>query len=81
MAALSAKIRWRARKLGVRYAFLFMRADGPRLAELATLYDAGALRPTLDRTFPFDQTPAALTYVEEGQAKGKIVVTRSPAGA
>jgi NADPH:quinone reductase-like Zn-dependent oxidoreductase len=81
MAALSARIRWRARKLGVRYAFLFMRADGPRLAELATLYDAGALRPTLDRTFPFDQTPAALTYVEEGQAKGKIVVTRSPAGA
>ena len=81
MAALSTKIRWRARRLGVRYAFLFMHADGPRLAELATLYDAGALRPTLDRTFPFDQTPAALTYVEQGHAKGKIVVTRSPTEA
>ncbi|MDD7921472.1 NADP-dependent oxidoreductase [Actinomycetospora callitridis] len=81
MAVLSAKVRRRARKLGVRYAFLFMRADGPRLAELATLYDAGALRPTLDRTFPFDQTPAALTHVEQGRAKGKIVVTRSPAEA
>ncbi|WP_328306922.1 NADP-dependent oxidoreductase [Actinomycetospora sp. NBC_00405] len=79
MAALSAKVRLRARRLGVRYAFLFMHADGLRLAELATLYDAGALRPTLDRTFPFDQTPAGLTYMEQGHAKGKIVVTRSPA--
>jgi NADPH:quinone reductase-like Zn-dependent oxidoreductase len=78
MAALSAKVRWRARKLGVRYAFLFMHADGPRLAELAALYDAGTLRPTLDRTFPFDQTPAALDYVEQGHAKGKIVVTQRP---
>ena len=79
MAALSAKVRRRTRKLGVRYAFLFMHADGPRLAELAPLYDAGALRPTLDRTFPFDQTPAALAHLEQGHAKGKVVVTRSPA--
>jgi NADPH:quinone reductase-like Zn-dependent oxidoreductase len=76
MAVLSSGIRWRARRLGVRYAFLFMRADGPRLAELAALYDAGSLRPTLDRTFPFDQTPTALAHVEQGHAKGKIVVTR-----
>jgi len=50
-----------------------------RLAELAALDDAGALHPTLDRTFPFDQAPAALARVEQGHAQGKIVVTRSPA--
>ncbi|GLZ53481.1 NADP-dependent oxidoreductase [Actinomycetospora sp. NBRC 106378] len=78
MAALSWKVRRRARKLGVRYAFLFMHADGAALTALAALYEAGALRPTLDRTFPFDETPAALEYVAQGRAKGKVVVTADP---
>lgn len=76
MAVLSRKIRRQARKLGVRYSFLFMRASGPQLATLATLYDAGTLRPVLDRTFPFAQTLDAMAYVEQGKANGKIVVTR-----
>lgn len=75
MAALSWKIRRQARKAGVRYAFFFMRADGAALAEIAELYDKGALRPTLDRTFGFDQTPEALAHLEQGRAKGKVVIT------
>lgn len=75
MALLSRKVRSRARKLGVRYAFFFMRADGAQLKTLAALYDAGTLRPVLDRTFPFDETLDAMAYVEQGRAKGKIVVT------
>ena len=80
MALISRKVRARARKLGVRYAFLFMRADGAQLKTLAALYDAGALRPVLDRTFPFDQTLEALAFVEQGRAKGKIVVVMPTAG-
>lgn len=76
MALLSHKIRRRASRLGVRYAFLFMRASGPQLATLAALYDAGDLRPVLDRTFPFAQTLDAMAYVEQGKANGKVVVTR-----
>lgn len=76
MAALSWKVRRRARKLGVRYSFFFMRADGARLAALAQLYDDGTLRPVLDRTFGFDETMDAMAYVEQGKATGKIVVTR-----
>lgn len=76
MAVLSRKVRKRAKKLGVRYAFLFMRANGAQLKTLAGLYDDGTLRPVLDRTFDFDQTLQAMTYVEQGMAKGKIVVTR-----
>jgi NADPH:quinone reductase-like Zn-dependent oxidoreductase len=30
----------------------------------------------LDRTFPFEKTLEAMAYVEQGQANGKIVVTR-----
>jgi NADPH:quinone reductase-like Zn-dependent oxidoreductase len=76
MAVLSRKVRRRAKKLGVRYSFFFMRADGARLAELAKLYDDGTLRPVLDRTFGFDDTLEAMAYVEQGKAHGKVVVTR-----
>ncbi|OHU76633.1 NADP-dependent oxidoreductase [Mycobacteroides chelonae] len=76
MAVLSRKIRRQARKLGVRYSFFFMRASGPQLAILAALYDAGTLRPVLDRTFPFAEMLDAMAYVEQGKANGKIVVSR-----
>jgi NADPH:quinone reductase-like Zn-dependent oxidoreductase len=64
----------------VRYSFFFMRADGSRLRTLAALYDAGTLRPVLDRTFLFDATLDAMAFVEQGRAKGKIVVTMPPSG-
>jgi NADPH:quinone reductase-like Zn-dependent oxidoreductase len=81
MALLSWKVRTQARKLGVRYSFLFTRADGTQLKTLAALYDAGTLRPVLDRTFRFDETLDAIAYVEQGHAKGKIVVTMPSTGA
>ena len=76
MALLSRKVRRRARRLGVRYSFLFMHADGAQLANLARLYEAGTLRPVLDRTFDFDQTIDAVRFVEQGKSHGKVVVTR-----
>jgi NADPH:quinone reductase-like Zn-dependent oxidoreductase len=33
------------------------------------------LRPVIDRSFPFDQTPAALQHMESGSHFGKIVVS------
>jgi NADPH:quinone reductase-like Zn-dependent oxidoreductase len=78
MWLLSRKVRAQARKLGVRYSFFFMRADGGQLKTLASLYDAGSLRPVLDRVFAFDETLAAIAYVEQGRAKGKIVIAMSP---
>jgi NADPH:quinone reductase-like Zn-dependent oxidoreductase len=75
MGLLSRKVRKQARKLGVSYSFLFMQANGGQLRELASLYDAGHLRPLIDKTFPFDQTLEALAYVEEGRANGKVVIT------
>ena len=75
MALMSRKITRQARKLGVRYSFFFMQANGAQLRKLADLYDGGHLRPILDRTFPFDQTLEALAYVEQGKASGKVVIT------
>ena len=75
MGLLSRKIRKQARRLGVSYSFLFMQANGGQLRELASLYDAGHLRPVIDKTFPFDQALEALAYVEQGRANGKVVIT------
>lgn len=74
MRALSFQIRRKAKRRGVTYSFLFMRANGDQLRELASLFDAGVIRPVVDRVFPFESTPDALAYVEKGRAKGKVVV-------
>jgi NADPH:quinone reductase-like Zn-dependent oxidoreductase len=71
---LSAGARRQARGLGVGYAFLFMKANGTQLQEITGLIEAGAIRPVIDKVFPFEQTNEALAYVDSGHAKGKVVV-------
>ena len=75
IALLSLKTRRAARRRGVRYSFLFMRASGAQLDEITKLIDSGVLRPIVDRTYPFDEAPQALAHVEGGRAKGKVVIT------
>ncbi|WP_225636543.1 NADP-dependent oxidoreductase [Streptomyces solaniscabiei] len=76
MTALSFKTRRDAKRHGVTYSFLFMKASGDQLRELTPLIDAGKVRPVVDRVFPFDETLQAMEYVEEGRAKaGKVVVS------
>ena len=75
MRFLSHRIRKAAASRQVSYSFLFMRANGDQLREIGTLVDAGALRPVVDRVFPFASTPDALACVEGGRVRGKAVVT------
>ncbi|KAB0569096.1 NADP-dependent oxidoreductase [Pseudomonas palleroniana] len=75
MRLLSLGIRRKARKQGVRYAFVFMRADGAQLQPLTELIEAAIITPVIDRTFPLEHTAQALTYVEQGRARGKVVIT------
>ena len=74
MTFLSYGIRKRARRRGVSYSFLFMRANGDQLREIASLIDSGIIRPVVDRVFPFESTNEALAYVESGRTRGKVVV-------
>jgi NADPH:quinone reductase-like Zn-dependent oxidoreductase len=74
MRLLSHRIRSKARQRGADYTFLFMRADGDQLGEITALVESGALRPVIDRVFPFQQTESALAYVESGRTKGKVVI-------
>jgi NADPH:quinone reductase-like Zn-dependent oxidoreductase len=73
-ALLSRKMIRRAKKCGVAYSFLFVHPDGSQLAEIGELLKAGRIRPVIDRIFPFDQAKEALAYLEQGRAKGKVVV-------
>jgi len=41
---------------------------------LAELIEAGKVRPQIDRRYPFIEIPAAITYLEQGHARGKVVV-------
>ena len=63
-----------ARRAGVRYAFLFMRANGAQLEQITALLDAGIIRPVVDKVFPFAQANEALDYLDKGRAKGKVVI-------
>ncbi|MBI2800109.1 MAG: NADP-dependent oxidoreductase [Gammaproteobacteria bacterium] len=74
MRLLSFQIRKKAERRQIRYSFLFMRASGDQLARIAALIDAGVIRPVVDRIFPLESTHDAMAYVEQGRAKGKVVV-------
>ncbi|MCO4318768.1 NADP-dependent oxidoreductase [Phyllobacterium sp. 21LDTY02-6] len=74
MRLMSFGIRSKARRRGIDYSFLFMTANGDQLARIGALIEAGAIRPVIDRVFPFAQTNEALAHVETGRAKGKVVI-------
>jgi alcohol dehydrogenase len=74
MRLLSSGVRRKARGLGVGYSFLFMKSSGSQLREITRLIEAGAIRPVMDRVFPFASTNEAVAYVEAGRAKGKVVI-------
>ena len=45
------------------------------LAILEELFEAGKVVPIIDRCYPLSEVPEALRYLEEGHAKGKVVIT------
>ncbi len=42
---------------------------------LAELIEAGKIMPVIDRTDSLDEVPKALRYLEQGHARGKVVIT------
>ncbi len=45
------------------------------LEVLRVLIESGKLAPAIDRTYPLSETPAAISYVFQGRARGKVVIT------
>lgn len=74
LSLLSLGIRKKAKKKSVDYSFLFMRASGEQLEKITKLIELGIIKPVVDKVFRFEETNEALSYVESGRAKGKVVI-------
>jgi NADPH:quinone reductase-like Zn-dependent oxidoreductase len=74
MRLLSWGVRRKAKRLHVGFAFLFMRANGGQLKEITSLINSGVIIPVVDKVFSFESIKEAMTYVESGHAKGKVVI-------
>ena len=45
------------------------------LVFLNELLEAGKVAPVIERRYPLREVPEALRYLEEGHARGKVVIT------
>jgi NADPH:quinone reductase-like Zn-dependent oxidoreductase len=45
------------------------------LLVLTELIASGKVTPVIDKTYPLSQAPAAVRYMQEGHARGKVVIT------
>ena len=48
---------------------------------LKQLIEAGTLTPLIDRTYPLGETPEAIRYLENGHARGKVIISVPGGGA
>ncbi|HLZ09355.1 MAG TPA: zinc-binding dehydrogenase, partial [Chloroflexota bacterium] len=50
-------------------------ANAKDLLVLGQLIEAGKVTPVVDRTYALSEVPHALRYLNEGHARGKIVIS------
>lgn len=59
-------------------SFTTLLADANKTTDLISLVElmqAGKLTPVIDRRYPLNETPAAMRYLEQGHARGKVIVS------
>jgi NADPH:quinone reductase-like Zn-dependent oxidoreductase len=57
-----------------RLVVLNVKRSKADLESLAALVDAGKVKPVIDRTYPLEEAPEAVRYVEQGHARGKVLI-------
>jgi NADPH:quinone reductase-like Zn-dependent oxidoreductase len=60
--------------VGQRLRTFIASENAADLVALSDLVASGAVTPAVDRTFPLAETPAAIRYLREGRARGKVVI-------
>jgi NADPH:quinone reductase-like Zn-dependent oxidoreductase len=61
--------------VGQRLASFLARQRREDLQTVRELIEQGKLSPVIDRTYPLRETPEAIRHLEQGHARGKIVIT------
>ena len=64
-----------SRKMGLM--FNWKPFNQPDVTVLTDLLEAGKIVPVIDRRYPLSEVPAALQYLDDGLARGKVVITIS----
>jgi len=65
-----------SRKKGKKMGFMgISKTNHNDLVYMAELLEAGKVVPVIDRTYPLQEVPAAIRYLVEGHARGKVVIT------
>jgi NADPH:quinone reductase-like Zn-dependent oxidoreductase len=66
-----------SRKMGV---FTWKPNNGEDLRFLQRLLEEGRIKPLIDRRFGLGEVAEALRYLEQGRARGKVVIAVRPPG-
>jgi len=64
-----------SRVINQKVTFFLAKPNRDDLAVLRDLLLAGKISPVIDRTYPFNKVPEAIRYLEQGHARGKVVIT------
>src|SRR4051812_3740487 len=58
-----------------KFVIFLANLNRPDMKVLADLMESGRMTPVIDRTYRLSQVPEALKYLEQGHARGKVVIT------
>jgi NADPH:quinone reductase-like Zn-dependent oxidoreductase len=58
-----------------KFGNLLVKPNQADLMVLKELCETGKVRPVIDRRFQLSEVPAAVRYVEDGHARGKVAIT------
>lgn len=80
LALVGGKLRWMPASVVVspfvsqRLLPVLAKVRKEALTTLGELLEAGAVTPVIDRTYSLSEVPEAIRYLEEGHARGKVVI-------
>jgi NADPH:quinone reductase-like Zn-dependent oxidoreductase len=61
--------------VGQKLGTFINKEDHEYMLVLKELIESGKVTPVIDRTYPLSEVPEAIRHLEEGHARGKVVIT------
>ncbi|MCH8904871.1 MAG: NAD(P)-dependent alcohol dehydrogenase [Bacteroidetes bacterium] len=66
---------WMSMGGGKKMVFLSTKINKEDLVFMNELYETGKVKPVIDRRYALSEVPDAIRYIEEGHARGKVIIT------
>ena len=64
-----------SRVVGQTFVMFMAKLSKEDLSVIGGLMEAGKVKPVIDRSYPLAEVPDAMRYLEDGHARGKVVIT------